>query len=173
MGCCPALGHGVQDAPMHAGWWLGVPETRQQACDRLVRVFHRAFLLWSVPGLRAVPATSLLLSKAALALPSHFGAVLPRSPRCPVPQRRKAVTRGAPLWAVALFHAAPSENVAPSPSLCRQARWRWPGILRTFHPVGRDACASFGPGRGSRQYESARRAYRAPWEVKDDARERG
>src|SRR6202030_669086 len=33
--------HGVEDAMMHAGWWLGVAETRQQVFDRPFRIVHR------------------------------------------------------------------------------------------------------------------------------------
>src|ERR1700730_14603877 len=107
-------------------------------------------LLPAAVGLRAVPATSLLLSRAALALPTHFGGVLLRSLMCPVPRWRRAVTHGAPPWAIHLFHAGQSESAVPLPSLCPPAWLRWPGILRTSRPVGRAASASFYQGRGSR-----------------------
>src|ERR1700732_3375614 len=114
----------------------GGGSTSRRPASRLSIVRSGSFIALFLPflaaaGLRAVPATSLLLSRAALALPTHFGGVLLRSPVCPVPQWRRAVTRGAPPWAIALFHAGLSESAAPPPSLCPPAWWRWPGILRT------------------------------------------
>src|SRR5450631_66483 len=103
-------------------------------------------LLSAVGGLRAVPAASLSLWTAALALPTHFVGGLLRSLPCPVPRWRRVVIRGAPPWAIALSHAGQSESAAPPPSLCPRAWLRWPGILRTSRPVGRAACVAFGPG---------------------------
>src|ERR1700692_4673744 len=132
--------------------------------------FIAVFLLLSAAvGLRAVPAASLLPSKAVLAPPTHFGGVLLRSLKCPVPLWRRAVTRGAPPWAIALFHAGRSESAVLPPSLCPPAWLRWPGTLRTSRPVGRAACASFDQGRDSRRCESDTRAYRAPPAGRDDA----
>src|ERR1700733_8024980 len=136
--------------------------------------FIALFLLLSAAGgLRVVPAASLLLSKATLAPLTRFAAGQPRSLTCPVRRWRKVVIRGAPPWAIVLFHAGQSESAAPPPSLCPPAWLRWPGTLRTRRPVGRAACAAFDPGPGSMRCESARRACHVLSPGRDDARGRG
>src|ERR1700759_865385 len=136
--------------------------------------FIALFLLLSAgDDLRGVPVASLSVSTAGLALPTHFGGVRLRSLRCPVPRWRRVAIRGAPPWVIALFHAGQSESAVPPASLCPPAWLRWPGIVRTPHPVDQAASAAFDRGRGSMRYESARHAYRAPSSGRDDTRGRG
>src|SRR5271155_2155889 len=62
IGCSLTCGHGIEDAMMHADWWLGVAKTRQQVFDRPVRIFHRALPPSFVRGRSSSRSRSLTLA---------------------------------------------------------------------------------------------------------------